>query len=201
MWSDSRARSLLLRLIVLGHIDFYQLYDLPHLPASPRAKNEHVTDTQWLKWLDTWVRLVCVPRFTMPPTVSCCTDLCGRVKWTRRWEYIDPIYSSLADCKTKKTIQPLRSCPGKCSDSLMYNFVSCRLSRTCLPIQRWSNFGNADSVVNSMIEIEVTSRWSAQRCLAHGFDSGLFRRREFDGLVECAKVLSDFEEAGTKGRG
>jgi len=55
-----------------------------------------------------------------------------------------------------------------------------------------------------MIEIKVTTRWSASQCLAQGFKSGVFKRRVADGLVACASDPDDFdfptgeEEDGTK---
>ena len=42
-----------------------------------------------------------------------------------------------------------------------------------------------------MIEIDVGKRWSAHRCLAQGFKSGLFKRRVVDGLVSCTNDEDD----------
>ena len=42
-----------------------------------------------------------------------------------------------------------------------------------------------------MIQVEVTSRWSAAKCLEQGFSSRLFERREAHGLVGRASDRSD----------
>lgn len=36
-----------------------------------------------------------------------------------------------------------------------------------------------------VIEVEARKRWRAKKCLARGFDNGLFKRGEVDGLVVC----------------
>jgi serine/threonine protein kinase len=46
-------------------------------------------------------------------------------------------------------------------------------------------------ILAHMIEIKATSRWAASRCLAHGFKSGVFKRRVSDGLVACASDPDD----------
>jgi hypothetical protein len=46
-------------------------------------------------------------------------------------------------------------------------------------------------ILAHMIEIKATSRWAASRCLAHGYKSGVFKRRVSDGLVACASDPDD----------
>jgi len=60
-------------------------------------------------------------------------------------------------------------------------------------------------ILFGMVETKVTSRWSATKCLAQGFKSGLFKRRLADGLIGCASDRDDFdlptgegEDLGTK---
>jgi len=65
--------------------------------------------------------------------------------------------------------------------------------------------GSVIQILICMVETKVTSRWSATKCLAHGFKSGLFKRRVADGLIGCASDPDDFdlptgerEDPGTK---
>ena len=51
----------------------------------------------------------------------------------------------------------------------------------------------AIQILVHMIEIKVTSRWSATKCLAQGFESRLFKRRVADGLIGCASDPDDFD--------
>lgn len=51
----------------------------------------------------------------------------------------------------------------------------------------------AIQILVCMIETKVTSRWSATKCLAQGFKSGLFKRRVADGLIGCASDPDDFD--------
>jgi len=51
--------------------------------------------------------------------------------------------------------------------------------------------GQVIEILVHMIEIEVGKRWHAKKCLAQGFDNGLFKRRKADGLVVCARDPDD----------
>jgi hypothetical protein len=51
----------------------------------------------------------------------------------------------------------------------------------------------AIQILVRMIEAKVTARWSATKCLAHGFTSRLFKRWAADGLVACASDRDDFD--------
>ena len=51
----------------------------------------------------------------------------------------------------------------------------------------------AIQILVCMIEAKVTSRWSANKCLAQGFKSCLFKRRMADGLIGCASDPDDFD--------
>jgi serine/threonine protein kinase len=46
-------------------------------------------------------------------------------------------------------------------------------------------------ILHQMIKFMPDERWLSLRCLARGFENGLFRRRAADGLVACAISLDD----------
>ncbi|KAL9018354.1 MAG: hypothetical protein Q9185_004323 [Variospora sp. 1 TL-2023] len=51
----------------------------------------------------------------------------------------------------------------------------------------------AIQILVCMIETNVTSGWSAAKCLAQGFKGRLFKRRVADGLIGCASYPDDFD--------
>lgn len=48
-------------------------------------------------------------------------------------------------------------------------------------------------ILAHMIETKATSRWAPSRCLAHGFKSGMFKKRVADSLIACASDSDDLD--------
>jgi len=51
--------------------------------------------------------------------------------------------------------------------------------------------GQLIEILSHMIQINARDRWPANKCLALGFENGLFRRRRADGMVVCVSDSND----------
>lgn len=56
-------------------------------------------------------------------------------------------------------------------------------------------------ILDHMVYVDVSERWSALECLRHGFNNYLFKRRVADGLVVCINEPDNLQFFGEEGSG
>jgi len=51
--------------------------------------------------------------------------------------------------------------------------------------------GQLIEILSHMIQVNARERWPTNKCLALGFENGLFKRRRADGMIVCVSDLND----------
>jgi len=97
------------------------------------------------------------------------------------WIYGLPTLPAFPKARTKR---------GTITTSQWYDWVA---DWTALLLRRLED-EDEDQLIKilfHMIEVNAKERWPTNRCLALGFENGLFRRRRVDGLVVCTNDSYD----------